>query len=141
MKNYKKSIIRSIWYWMAWLLCCVFMLIALYQNQADSHLIGFFAGLSSSVGILMLLYLWKALRILRSEERLKKSYIESHDERNLQIDKNTNAASFRAYILFLALVVVVMAFVDMEKSILLSYLLYPAIGLKMIFYFYYKKKL
>lgn len=102
---------------------------------------GFISGVSAAVAALSLLGIIKNIRALRDEKKLRARYIKAHDERTLEIWKQSAANSYWFYTMGLLLAAVVAGyFSHIAFFCILGCLLYFCL-LRLILKVYYTKKL
>ena len=96
MDRYKKKVQNRV----IWLMVLFISLVGSYfillfnqekLSQLSSNIMGFHAGVLSSIGFLLMLKVFKYLKAIKSEKELKKLYIKENDERTMMIMQKTGA--------------------------------------------------
>lgn len=141
MSKFKKVMMAKTKYIVAVWLFGVALAVLLYVNHANDYLIGFSYGFVGSVSCILILQIIYLIWIHKSDIKLKKETIKYKDERNIFINDKSNAVSFVVFMVTIALLIMIFAFFDQDLSMKYSCILWLGISIKLITYFYYKKKL
>ena len=119
-------------------------LISLTPTAGDSHWQsrwrGFVSGASMGVLALMLYGLIRNLRAMKDEKKLKKLYIQMHDERKTVLFHNARSAAMNLFLIFGLIAVIVTGYFNITVSItILACILFCSVTC-MTFKIYYSRK-
>lgn len=117
----------------------VYVITLIYADS--NYLSGFMSGLLWSTGAVFLVYLLRYYRAIKNPDTLRKLQILEEDERNLLIAQKVQSHSFQLFVLIIAILAIVFAFIDRGKMFVLVSLLWIACIVKIGLYCYYKRKL
>lgn len=107
MDNFKLKIRNRIVLLIVLFVSMIAVYLVLFLNQdkllkSSNHIVNFHGGALTSFSILLILSIFKNLIAIKDEKRLKKLYIEEHDERSILIMQKTGAVGINICILGLA---------------------------------------
>ena len=109
-------------------------------SSMPSRIMSFNSGVLFSIGILLLIDIFKKLRVVKSEKGLKELYIEENDERIILIMQKTGAIGINICILGFGFATMIAGFFNETVFFtLLATTLFTAL-VKGIFKMYYYKK-
>ena len=150
MEDYKKKIefkvrIMSI-------VCCLLPITLILGKRLTSRFAAvntpegdFSSGLiyGSCIGgmVAFIFYLVKMFTALSNDELLKKMYVESTDERNIAISKETSNTSMAIFALLLLFGVIVTGFINVTISITLAAAMFLCVFVRLAVGVYYNKKM
>lgn len=102
---------------------------------------GFILGASMAILALMLFGLIRNLQALRNEEKLKKLYIKSNDERTIQVITSAQAAGLRTALILGLVATVVSGYFSVTVSLTILACVFSVSLITAGFKLYYHKKL
>lgn len=116
----------------------------LTPSAGDSHWQsmwrGFMSGAAMGVLALMLFGLIRNLLAIKDEKKLKKLYVTTHDERQIQLFHNARSAAMSVFLIFGLIAVIVTGYFSAVVSITLLICVLFCSVLCMCFKIYYSKK-
>lgn len=119
-------------------------IITFLQPAGDSHWQsmwrGFIFGASFALLFMMIFGLIRGIRALCSEKFLKKLYVESNDERAIQIWTSARAAAYQVFLLVGIVAVVIAGYFNMVVSITILCCIWVSAVIGLLFKIYYNKK-
>ena len=119
-------------------------LVALTPTAGDSHWHsqwrGFISGASMGVLALMLFGLIRNLRSMKDEKKLKKLYIQIHDERTAQLFHNARSAAMSVFLIVGLIAAIVTGYFNATVSITILVCVLLCSVTCMILKIYYSKK-
>lgn len=106
------------------------------NDSATSFALGFGVGIEA----VMIFFIVKCIIALKSEDKLKKLYIEEHDERQKHLNAMVGGAGINISILFLALAMLISNYFNQTVFLTLLAVIMFVILLKLTLKIYYNKK-
>lgn len=101
---------------------------------------GFICGAACGLLFMMIFGLARNIRALKSEKELKKLYVKSNDERQIQIWTSARAAAYQAFLILGLVAVVVSGYFSMTVSITIIACILAASVIGLAFKVYYSRK-
>lgn len=141
MNKYKKKVFYHLLLMLGITAVALVVTIALFQSDGNEHTLEFMSGFTGAVFVIAIAIFVKYIILIRNPEKLKAEAIKDADERNKLIEQNVQAMSFRVFTIIIALLTVILAFIDVDKMFMLSGVLWLALIVKFLLYVYYKRKL
>lgn len=141
MNKYKKKVFYHLVLMLGITAVALVVTIALFQSDGNEHTLEFMSGFTGAVFVIAIAIFVKYIILIRNPEKLKAEAIKDADERNKLIEQNVQAMSFRVFTIIIALLTVILAFIDVDKMFMLSGVLWLALIVKFLLYVYYKRKL
>lgn len=119
-------------------------LVSLIPTAGDSHWQstwrGFMSGASMGMLGLMVFGLIRNLRALKNEKRLKKLYVQTHDERAVQLFHNARSAAMSVFLIVGLIAVILTGYFSSTVSITILVCVLFCSVLSLCFKLYYDKK-
>lgn len=145
MDKFKKRVKRRIIGLMAILISLIGIYLILFVNKdkisyMPEEIMSFNSGVLFSIGILLLIEIFKNYRSMKTEKELKKLYIKENDERRIMIMQKTGAIGINICILTFGFATMIAGFFNQIVFFtLLGTTLFTAIVKGMFKVYYYKK--
>ena len=146
MDNFKRKIRSRTVFLIILFVSLIAIYLILFLNQdkllnSSNDIINFHGGVLSSFGILLILDIFRYLRAIKDDKKLRKLYIKEHDERAIMIMQKTGAAGINICIIGLGLATIVAGyFNELIFFTLLGATLFVAL-IKGLFKIYYHRNL
>lgn len=109
-------------------------------TNIESFSRGYIDGVLAAIGFIGLGIMIMNYRMLRDEEKLKKSYVKENDEREIFVNSKAYAISYRVMLVVLLIASVVASFISIEVLFLLLWLIVISCSMLIASLFYYDKK-
>lgn len=109
-------------------------------TNIESFSRGYIDGVLAAIGFIGLGIMIMNYRMLRDEEKLKKSYVKENDEREIFVNSKAYAISYRVMLVVLLIASVVASFISIEVLFLLLGLIVISCSMLIASLFYYDKK-
>ncbi|NLK42792.1 MAG: hypothetical protein GX300_00150 [Tissierellia bacterium] len=146
MDNYRIKIRNRIILLLILFISMVSVYLVLFLNQdklvkSSNDIVYFHGGVLTSFGILLILNVFKNLIAMKDEKKLKKLYIEEHDERSIMIMQKTGAIGINICIVGLGFATIIAGYFNKIAFLaLLGATLFVSL-VKGIFKIYYRSNL
>lgn len=141
MNQYKKKLLNHLFIIIGLSAVTIIVTVVLYLSKIHEHTFYFMCGFSASLSVITILLLINYIRVSLDPQRLKQQQIKDADERNILIEQRVQAMSFRIFSGLLAIITIILAFVDSEMMLIFAGILWLAIIVKLVLFIYYKKNL
>lgn len=106
------------------------------NDSATSFTLGFGVGIEA----VMIFFMVKCVKALKSEDKLKKLYIEENDERQKHLNAMVGGSGINISILFLALAMLISNYFNQTVFFTLLAVMFFVVLLKLTLKIYYNKK-
>lgn len=146
MDKFKEKIRYRILFLLITLFSFIAIYLILFLNQDNllkpsNEIIGFHGGALSSFSVLLILNIFKNIKAMKDENKLKKLYIEENDERAIMIMQKTGAVGINICILGFAIATIIAGYFNrIAFFTLLGSTLFVSL-IKGLFKIYYHRKI
>lgn|SRR5690554_4429758 len=146
MDKFKEKIRYRILFLLITLFSFIAIYLILFLNQDNllkpsNEIIGFHGGALSSFSVLLILNIFKNIKGMKDENKLKKLYIEENDERAIMIMQKTGAVGINICILGFAIATIIAGYFNrIAFFTLLGSTLFVSL-IKGLFKIYYHRKI
>lgn len=146
MDKFKEKIRYRILFLLITLFSFIGIYLILFLNQDNllkpsNEIIGFHGGALSSFSVLLILNIFKNIKAMKDENKLKKLYIEENDERAIMIMQKTGAVGINICILGFSIATIIAGYFNrIAFFTLLGSTLFVSL-IKGLFKIYYHRKI
>lgn len=114
---------------------------AAHDEHWKSTWYGYIFGATIGVFAVMLAGLFRNLRALRDEKKLKELYVKSHDERNIQIATQARNAAMQILLCMGLVATIIAGYFNILVSITIFVCIWVSSSVSLLLMWYYEKKL
>ena len=143
MEEFKKKIQRR--FYLCLMLCCsgsaIYWLLSYFIKDVPDYSRGMIAGVYTGIIVIAVFLMIKYLILLRNEDKLKKEYIKTTDERNIEISKETMRTSSVISLGATGLAILITGFFSKTVSTTLFIDLAASSLITVLVFAYYNKKM
>lgn len=146
MDNFKRKLFSKTLFLIILFVSMIVIYLVLSLNQdkllkSSNDIVNFHGGVLSGFGILLVLDIFRNIRAIKDDSKLRKLYIKEHDERRIMIMQKTGATGINICILGLGIATVVAGYFNELIFITLLWATLFVSLVKGLFKVYYFKKM